>query len=159
MYIRCLLDQSTFIASNCLLTQRRQATQAPGNATPSRLLNLVLISKKCGSFSGVTKLCRIKKSTYTSPQLGFISPEWRASISSGIVRSYAMSLVYEPMSSIRITHCERFNLVVKWCWTNIFCRVLMGEGKIIKVFNFCPTMDLDDLFYEFWIMDRERTRL
>lgn len=93
MYIRCLLGQFTFIASICLLTQRRRASQAPGNATPSRLLSLVLISKKCGSFSGVTKLCRIKKSTYTSPQLGFISPEWRASISSGIVRSYAISLV------------------------------------------------------------------
>lgn len=53
------------------------------------------------------------------------------------------------MSSIRITHCERFNLVVKWFWTNIFCRVLRRERKIIKVFNFCPIMDLDYLSYEF----------
>lgn len=99
MYIRCLLDQFTFIASNYLLTTTATPSQALGNATPSRLLSLVLISRKCGSFSGVTKLCRIKKSTYTSPQLGFISPEWRASISSGIVRSYATSLVCEPFNT------------------------------------------------------------
>lgn len=129
-------------------------SQALGNATPSRLLNLVLISRNCDSFSGVTKLCRIKKSTYTSPQLGFISPEWRASISSGIVRSYTMCLICEPVSFIRITYCERFNLVVTWCWTNIFFRVLRRKRKIVKIFNFYPTVDLDQLFYEFVIKQK-----